>query len=137
MNLLSSVNCVILFRKLYRMLPLLYCHYLLWLWFCGAVLVFSLFLLQSGVNQNFVLVSCGDSVIYVSFSLLGYLIPHTALCIRRKAFYCCLGCNSCELNQVSLNAGVECVNHLTSKVNVSLLNWVLVLLTALGRNAAL
>ena len=119
------------------MIPLLYCHYLLWLWFCGALLVFSLFLLQSGANQNFVLVSCWDSVFFVSFFLLGYLIPHTALCIRRKAFYSWPRCNSCGLNPVSLNTGVECVSHLTSQFNVSLLNWVLVLLTALGRNAAL
>jgi len=115
------------------MLPLLCCYYLLWLRSCGAVLAFSLFLLQSGVNQNFVFGFlwgfCDFCLLF--FFLLGYLTPHTALCIRMKALYCWLRCKSRVLNPVSLIAGIECVNHLKNKVNVSLLNWVLVLLTAL------
>ena len=83
------------------------------------------------------LVPRGVSVVLVSLFLSGYLIPHAAFCIRRKVFYCWLHFNICGLNPLSLNAGVDCVNSLTSKVNVALLNCVSVLLNALGRNAAL
>jgi hypothetical protein len=70
-NLLSYVNCVVFFRKLHRILPLLCCPYLLWKYlvvYCW----FSLFPCNQLLIRNLFLVSLRDSVILVSF-FLGFI----------------------------------------------------------------